>query len=242
MIACLFSVHNEEYYLPSFLGHVAPWVDAFIVVDDRSTDRSGEILRAEPKVSTIIKIEDGEWDEALNRQILLSKAQELGTEWVLSIDPDERLQLSFLEEIRRIAVTNKIDNVDYRLSMRELWNNPLTYRCDGIWGAKARTILFKLPEKLDFTVLKLLHGPWYPGRAAVQHLPFSAYHLKMIKAKDRIGRWQRYKTLDPECKYQRDYDYLIDESGLELRAVRRNESYDVRYLPEDLFTEAAKDV
>jgi glycosyltransferase involved in cell wall biosynthesis len=43
---------NEEYLLPHFLRHYAPFVDRFVIFDDGSTDRSIDILQREPTVET----------------------------------------------------------------------------------------------------------------------------------------------------------------------------------------------
>lgn len=41
---------NEERIIPFFLRHYEPLVDRIVIYDDRSTDRSVELLRASPKV------------------------------------------------------------------------------------------------------------------------------------------------------------------------------------------------
>ena len=41
---------NEERIIPFFLQHYEPLVDRIVIYDDRSTDRSVELLRASPKV------------------------------------------------------------------------------------------------------------------------------------------------------------------------------------------------
>ncbi len=41
---------NEERVVPFFLQHYEPLVDRIVIYDDRSTDRSVELLRASPKV------------------------------------------------------------------------------------------------------------------------------------------------------------------------------------------------
>src|SRR5258706_15238182 len=41
---------NEQRLLPFFLDHYGPWIDRFIVFDDRSDDGTTELLARHPKV------------------------------------------------------------------------------------------------------------------------------------------------------------------------------------------------
>lgn len=109
LIACM-CIKNEEYFLPGFLKHIRNFVDGICVLDDGSTDKTLEILKKEPKVQKIIELpvhSSLEWDEKGNREKVIRAASDLGANWVLCCDPDERFEKNFLKNMRRLINSDK---------------------------------------------------------------------------------------------------------------------------------------
>ena len=80
-ICCISSVHNEERYLPGFLSHIRNYVDGFIFFNDRSNDKTSQILSSNNVIeirhsivnisnneysSTIEVFRYGKWDKTLS--------------------------------------------------------------------------------------------------------------------------------------------------------------------------------
>jgi len=92
-------IRNESLILPDTLDYLGNHVDAIIAYDDASTDESVEMLRSHPKVALVIA--NGAWEqdvkarklaEGRHRGLLLQVARaELGYQWMLCFDPDERV-------------------------------------------------------------------------------------------------------------------------------------------------------
>ena len=125
------------------------------------------------------------------------------------------------------------EDVDaYSLRLRELWGDRSHYRTDGIWDSKARYQLFRNnPEHRRFDP-RPLHRSWMPLEIVVSleragsHSGFNLYHLGMLSPEDRNARHARYKMLDPESRFQaQGYDYLIDETGLQLATVAKERDF-----------------
>tara|TARA_R110000850_G_scaffold98586_2_gene204782 strand:- start:819 stop:1883 length:1065 start_codon:yes stop_codon:yes gene_type:complete len=91
-ILCLFLIHNEAHLLPDLFAHYRAMGDMqFVVVDDRSTDETPDILAREPDVTVFAPQEGSTYakDKRAWRGTLLDGLSE--GRWCLSIDVDERL-------------------------------------------------------------------------------------------------------------------------------------------------------
>ncbi|HEY5937968.1 MAG TPA: glycosyltransferase family 2 protein [Kofleriaceae bacterium] len=239
-LLAVLQLRNEEPYLPGCLAHLREHVDGIVALDDGSTDSTPEILARDPAVNVITKpvAVDHRWDELGNKRALLERARGLGADWVLACDADERLERRFLVQLR--TLTSQLDGLRIAIWCRELWDRPDTYRVDGVWGSgnKLRTRLFPVPPVISYDQTTALHGGWEPDlarRLPRRTLDYNFYHLKMIRRADRIARRDFYTQLDPESKLQAiGYEYLADETGLELRTIAVDREYDYATLPPDL--------
>jgi len=245
MLVAVTQLRNEEYYLPGFLEHLRAHVDAFVALDDGSTDSTGRVLAAEPKMADVLtnppRADMEGWDELLNRSRLLERAKALGARWVLCCDADERFEQGFLSRLPDILrKAEKRNQPLVTLRYRELWDGPAQYRADGVWGRKTRCCAFPLPDTMTFQGRRhtKFHGVWYPQQLeGARHflVGHNLYHLRMVKQSDRIARRDRYKQLDPQSDYQKQgYDYLADEQGVKLASITRGQHYAFDTLPPDL--------
>lgn len=237
IVACM-CVRNEEYYLPGFFDHIRKYVDAFCILDDGSVDGTLDLISAEPKVEKLIASPPREgigYDERGNRETIVRASREIGADWVLCCDPDERFETRFLKRMRHMA--EELDDKAYSLHFRELWGGVKTYRDDGIWGRKTKFIFFPLSDEMTFDFKHQYHTYWHYKELEQEMTPldFNLYHLKMIKEEERIKRVELYNKLDPDLEIQPiGYDYLIDEQDIHLSKIKFINRYDYSTLPPDL--------
>ena len=228
----LISVRNEERYLPGFLYHLAPYVNAIIALDDCSSDGTADILRSEPKVISVLReVRSGpaHAHEVSNRHRLLMEAARLGADWVLCADADERFEERFLRRLRVEARTGDERGVPVRLlQLVNLWNSPNHYRADGLCKPRATARMFRLPTKITRRKPGM-HQPWFPPE--IQNAPranmrANLYHLRMIERRDRETRFTKFRSIDPDNRDQAiGYGHLIDESGLTLKRIPLGRGY-----------------
>jgi hypothetical protein len=198
-LIALFSYRFDAALVPDLLSNLTGIADAIIYHDDRHNHAPW-------------------YNEGEVRGSLIARARDLGAEWALGIDPDERLEVSSAIVIREVL--NHRDKAVYGFRLREMWH-PDYYRIDGIWGRKRQYRLFPLLPNQEFQSLPV-HSPWMPVRPCcdVLNLDLNIYHLKMIDPESRARRRDLYKSLDPERRIQGiGYDYLTDESGLILERI-----------------------
>ena len=92
-ISALVLAKNEEEMLDSALKQLS-FVDEIVVLDQNSTDKTVQIAKKYTNNIISSKVENF----SLNRNALLSEAK---GEWVLYLDPDERLSEELIDEIKK---------------------------------------------------------------------------------------------------------------------------------------------
>lgn len=204
----LFSFRYDADLVPDLLSNLS-FVDGYICHDDRGRKAIW-------------------YDEGKIRNELVQKARNAGADWVLCMDPDERVEKKAGNQIRRLIETT--DDIIYGFKFRELYE-PLAFRIDGIWGNKERYCLFPIREGQVFDSKKL-HSPWYPSNPEYRFemTNLNIYHFKHIDPVNRVARRDLYNKIDAQKEFQPiGYDYLTDESSLLLKKIRKNREYFPKY-------------
>jgi hypothetical protein len=232
-LLALLAARDEMRFLPGFFDNVGPQVDGVVALDDGSTDGSTQYLRSRPEVVELIGIDPARprWDEVGNHRMLLAAALRHGAEWLIALDADERLERGFRRRAERVIARGRRRGFGaYSLRLYELWDSPLRYRVDGVWGRKAVARLFEASSehRFDSRPVHAIKAPLQHGRSGAFPLAdLNLYHLRMVDPADRVARRRRYERLDPEARYQRrlGYAYLTDEAGLRLRRLPLGRGY-----------------
>lgn len=202
-IIAVFSFRYDHHLVPDLIANIEPMVDGWVSFDDR---QASQVFSSEPE----------------RRRQLVAAAAGLGADYILGIDPDERLERRAARRMRELTENGQGRAFSFRL--RELYG-PDFYRVDGVWGRKRQFRLFPAfaPEAPRGPEL---HGRWFPDSIAGVNTGLNLYHLKMISPRRRLLRRDLYKYLDPESRHQRiGYDYLADETGAEFEAIPAGRGY-----------------
>lgn len=227
-LLALLAARNEMRYLPAFMANVAPHVDGIVALDDGSTDGSADYLSSRPEVLKVLRVPPGrpDWDEVGNHRALVAAGVELGADWLVSLDADERVEREFGLRARRVIRRGRLLGLTaYHLRLRELWDSESAYRIDGIWGRKlpARLFAARADHRLDERPLHAFKVPLQARRVGASWpiADLEVYHLRMVHPDDRRARRERYELADPESRWQPGigYAYLTDERGVTLRRV-----------------------
>lgn len=230
-ILALTAFHNELRWLPGLYENLSGRVDGVVALDDGSSDGSGTYASSRPETAALLRTlpeNKTRWDEPGNRRLLVTAGQELGADWFLAIDADERTDDCFWEDLDELVAWSERERVvAWSFRLRELWNSAVHYRADGIWGCKTKAAWFRnLGPAHKFDDAEW-HGEWVPMQVwqtpVCRVIPYDLYHLKMIDASDRAARRARYESLDPGNRFQSiGYGYLTEESGLRLEPIGRS--------------------
>ncbi len=180
-------------------------------------------------------------DEGRQRKKLIDLASSKGADWVIVMDPDERLEQDAPKRLKELVNNLKGKKALIQVNLRELYTKK-HYRVDGLWNQKKRIIAFPLLPDNIYSDNKL-----HPRRQPLNEdfklvvTDINLYHLKQINPKLRKQRKDLYNKLDPQHIYQDiGYDYLDDETGLELQEIPVNRMYRPKYrkykIDKEIFT------
>lgn len=201
----VFSYRYDAHLVPDLIANLDPIVDGWIAFDDR---------QAQGIFSS----------ETQRRVLLLESARDAGADWILAVDPDERLERATADRIG--LLTSRHQRIAWGFRFREMYSST-DYRIDGIWGAKMQHRLFRAYDPVRYRSQEL-HGLWYPGDLGFREkdTDLNLYHLKMIEPKRRSGRQALYRHLDPKHEMQDiGYDYLTDETDARFERIPPGRGY-----------------
>lgn len=200
--------------------------DIVIVLDDNSTSpfpfraECDEYLRLDSR---------GPWNDQANRTLLLYRAFVHGCDWVVYSEDDLAFGASFQtrEDVARVVGELEAAGLEsYRFALRELWESDDRYRVDGVWGQKSMAVLRKNWFAYPGITLKepglRLHTAAFPANLRIRQRHDDrnvAYHTSCRTRADRLARVEVYRREDPERRFQGDYDYMLDDRGIELAEV-----------------------
>lgn len=205
VVIAVFSYRHEAHLVPDFIANIRPFVSGYVAWDDRGAT---EELSSEPD----------------RRNRLLAKAREMGAQWILAADPDERFEADFAVRLPKMLALGEANL--WAFSIREMFTAN-SYRIDGIWGRKKRLSL--LPASAIGRDLQLaLHGDWIADRRGlrVRDAETNIYHLRMATPERRRLRRELYAAADPTRQFQAiGYDFLDDERGMVLERIPRGREF-----------------
>jgi len=126
-----------KLHIAEFFASVSGLVDSVVALDDGSTDRTRELLEAEPLAKVLLTNprRDGfrGWDDAENRNRLLAAASELGPRWILSLDADERIPPDDRQALAHFIRHEADPTCAYFCRVFALAPRAATYYGDSLW-------------------------------------------------------------------------------------------------------------
>lgn len=185
-ISCIMIVKDEERNIKACLDGLK-WADEIIVVDSGSTDRTIEICKAAPKVKFFQRPWKGFGPQ---KNMALSLAT---SDWVFSIDADERVSPELASEIKRAVSEPAFDA--YAVKRKNIYRGQWVRR-SGWWPDEVLRLFRR--EKAKFTDRAVHEAVEFTGPTGALVNPL--VHHSYNGARDFIRRVERYSTLGAHQK------------------------------------------
>ncbi len=181
-------VKNEEKNLRNFLIKIKDFVDEIIIVDAGSTDKTKEIAK---KFTN--KLYPFKWNDDFSkaRNFSISKAAK---DWVLVLDPDEKIPKKDLIRLKKIISSNKDKNIlGYRLIQKTYYKSKVTSIrgiCRIFKKDKRIKFVYPIHETVKPSIKKLNRRIGKTG-IVIKHYPKISkekqeYYLKLLKIKKQL--------------------------------------------------------
>ena len=123
------AMKDEEWLVERWLRRTSEFADGIVVLDDGSTDRTKDIVRACPKVVELMENPPGgSWLVLKNRQRLLDAARRHGAEWVMVLDADEIMDARLADRLEDLIGRPELGRIFFREVT--LWRSNQYYRID----------------------------------------------------------------------------------------------------------------
>lgn len=200
--------HEPQWLIDDMRANLA-WVDELVEVDDRGrTEAWGH--------------------EGTLRSLQRELAIKAGADWVLVVDPDERLEDRASRLIPRLMAQYRDRPVVLRLRLRELFA-PDRYRVDGRWDRYWRGRLY--PVRPDSVMSsKPIHTPPCPVNHQRVAVDVNLYHLKMVEPANRAQRAAAYTAAEIQHGHtRRDWRRMTAERGMVLRTIPAGRGFSPGY-------------
>ena len=215
-IVCLLPARNCSLDLEGYFESTARFADAVVALDDGSLDDTGSALESQPLVKVLLRnpVRHGYagWDDSLNRNRLLEVAADLEPDWIISIDADERLDPSDGAAVRELVEYEALPDHAYTFRVCRMVGDLNHYDLDRTWVC--RLFPFRPGTSFSRDRLHFAAVPTSIHRSRWLKTTIRIQHLSGISADRRRARWEKYGEADPERRWQRSYEHLLDAPGV----------------------------
>jgi glycosyltransferase involved in cell wall biosynthesis len=212
-LACLLPARNAEAELPGWLESVRRFADCVVALDDGSTDRTRELLAADPLVRVLLANPRREgyagWDDGRNRSRLLEATiDRIAPDWVLFLDADERIDASDAGALVRFLERDAVRGLAYGLRVHRMIGDLTRWDRAGLVAYR----LFA-PEPGQSLPEVRLHAPPVPRSLPRVETTLRIQHGASIDKAARRARFEKYAACDPAHEHQGSYVNVLEPPG-----------------------------
>ena len=190
------------------------------------------------EIETACDVWDGEWNERDERNRSIELADELGTDWVFSVDHDEIVE----DRITRAHIDRLMKHPNPQVRVFDIgwlnhWDSPRLCRVDAPWSAPDYSTSmrgFRMWRRNDHLRYRIQGGTdigLHCGNCPEFELSSKRVanlrmrHFGYMRHEDRYRKWNFYNKIDPNpdsmltqgrAAGEGSYSHLVNEEGMQL--------------------------
>jgi len=223
-VVCLLPVRNAGHDLSGWFDSVSRFADAVVALDDGSTDDTRAVLRDHPLVRRLLANCPREsyagWDDAANRNRLLSAAGDLHPRWIMQLDADERIADDDSGALREFLDEEADHSYGYLFRVFRMVDDLDHYDDARLWVG--RLFAYEPAQSFPTERLHFVALPTSIPRARWMRTTFRIQHLAGVTDERRRLRFEKYREADPQNRFQRSYGRLLREPDVVRRWFPRS--------------------
>jgi len=240
-LVAVYRIKNAKSTILASIEATARFADHIVVLDDGSTDGTGDLVKNMPKVSTYV-YQDLPFDERRDRNQILQLAAKHNPDWVISIDADEIFEME-KERAQKLMHLNDPHTKVLGFHWYTFWEpTHKWFRADGIFGSMSGFRMYKWEPNQSIVggTAEGLHCGNIPrfSKGAYRYTNIRVRHLGYDQEELRREKHRFYRELDkhPDAALvgNNNYHHLISSTvtlrnyqkkqGLALCMILKNEA------------------
>lgn len=214
-IVCLLPVRNGSGDLLDYFENVREFASGIIALDDGSIDSTLELLLKEPLVLDVLtnprRPSSAGWNDAENRQRLLSACERYAPDWILWLDADELIAPSDIPLLRSLISDIARPESAYAFEVLRMIGDLKHFDKNKLWVF--RLFPFSPGQRLPTARLHFQPIPTDITRERQYKTVIRILHKGGITSVARRARFRKYQEADPKMDWQDDYRQLLDAPG-----------------------------
>jgi len=222
-LVAFYRVKDCEDTIKKSLDATAGFADEIVVLDDASTDRTGEICENHPAVVAYRRLDGSEpFNERRDRNRAMEMAFGRNPDWAISIDGDEVFEMT-RGDAEALMSPEDPHVKAYDFSFYTFWDDDCEYhRTDGVFGRMHGPRMFKVEPNQEIVLgnkqgLHCGNIPAFPP-ANIVEVPFRVLHYGYYRRELRERKYEFYENIDT------DKQFLLIGAGNYSHLVAKNVS------------------
>lgn len=195
-------VKDGAWIIGKVLDRISQFADEIVIlIDQKTTDNTEEIVRRYPKVTHVEREEPHPYNEAWSRNKVLDMARDRHADWIWCFDCDEMPGPEILNDLNHL--TNPPDPMTtlWTFPIIQLWNSNNTWRQDGVWGNFVQGRMYRvLPKQKIENSNNLIHSGSHPafGAGSVGRSLVRIVHFGNVDSSLRKKKYEWYTSTDKD--------------------------------------------
>jgi len=222
----LMRIKNVVKYMPRLMDQMSKIVDGVLILDDGSTDGTGEACDAsKDKFKQYFRFfQNKPYHGGRDWNFLHDQVKQFNPDFIVWLDGDELFEEGKEQDIRKLIESSTPETRAYSFPFFYHWNDEQHYRIDGNYSrvnaVRAYRYNFEWRPR-DVIAHSNPVSPEVIGCDVLKNSCVRIHHFGYMDEIDRINKYEFYTKRDPDPLKagagSKDYNHIISPEGLKVK-------------------------